>query len=71
MLRNVTTLRQGLKSIDVVEPADAEFNVAKAYYSLFSLGPEVRLSSTVGCIVDSIVLIITEHWVLGTSGLTR
>ena len=41
MLRNITALRQGIKAIEVIQPGDAEFETAKAYYSLFSLGPEV------------------------------
>lgn len=43
MLRNIVALRQGLKAIEITEPADVEFDTARAYYSLFALGPTVRL----------------------------
>lgn len=42
MLRNTSALRQCLKAIDVVDPADAELEAAQAYYSLFPLGPSVN-----------------------------
>lgn len=43
MLRNITALRQGIKAIEVVEPSDAVFETARAFYSLFPLGSDVRV----------------------------
>jgi len=43
MLRNITALRQCLKAIDVIDPADAELEAARTYYSLFPLGPSVNM----------------------------
>jgi len=45
MLRNITALRQCLKAIDVVDPADAELEAARMYYSLFPLGPSGLLDA--------------------------
>jgi len=45
MLRNITALRQCLKAIDIVDSTDAEFEAARAYYSLFPLGPSGLLDA--------------------------
>lgn len=49
MLRNITAIRQCLKAIDVVDPADAEFQAARAYYSLYQLGPSVNIRILLLC----------------------
>lgn len=55
MLRNITALRQGLKSIDAVDPNDASLDAARAYFSLFPLGAEVSSFALVQILISALL----------------